>query len=144
MPMQIKVKFTDNSDTLINVFNDSDYQTFNISFEKDVFVIELDPDNWILKEAYYNPAVGGIMEGDDSEITIYPNPNAGTFILNCPEKTGNLLINIFDLQGKKCFESVLQSEGNAHIINPEQLKTGIYLLEIRVNDKIYKQKLVII
>lgn len=146
MPMQIKVDFVDGSDTIVNVFNDSKYQTFNFNLDKDVSDIELDPDDWILKTARFEEDVNvGISEFKQKDISVYPNPNNGAFRISFPDAyfDSDILLSVLDLSGKVVYEiSDVGQKYNYEIIL-EECKTGIYFLRLRVGSKFYNQKIFI-
>ena len=71
---------------------------------------------------------------------VYPNPiNAGEFRINSSSKI-NKSINLYDIQGKKVFSSVV--ENNA-LINVSSLKTGLYILKVNEEGKLATRKLII-
>jgi hypothetical protein len=77
---------------------------------------------------------------------LYPNPNNGTFTIECSAfETGKVILNIYDVTGKKIAEHLVNSKNKSLAINENNLDAGVYYYQITVNDKTIKaDKLVII
>jgi len=68
---------------------------------------------------------------------IYPNPASGVLYLNS-EVFGN--VEIYDLTGKMIMSEELYGESE---INVSSLKTGLYIIKVRLNNATFVQKLII-
>jgi len=76
---------------------------------------------------------------------IYPNPARESFIIDFSiADIEQADINIYDLSGKKIFESIKKSNVQLLKIKTENFKSGLYFIEIRLKNKIYNKKLVVI
>ncbi|MCD4773907.1 MAG: T9SS type A sorting domain-containing protein, partial [Bacteroidales bacterium] len=88
----------------------------------------------------------GINDIDIANASVYPNPVNST--LNCEfisSGNTNLLINISDLAGReivKTSQSLVNGQNNFSIFLGDQ-KSGIYLLEMKTNDKVFREKIMI-
>lgn len=71
---------------------------------------------------------------DKSDIKVFPNPVQNQLNIDSPEEV--LSIEIFDLLGKKIFESKTKT------IDVSELQNGIYLLKINTNQGSYIQKFI--
>jgi len=146
MPIQLKIIFSENSDTLITVFNDQQFQNFSFFVTKEVDNIEFDPDNWILKKAIYNPDI--IVSTDEyiaDQIKVYPNPNNGTFYVYLPEQINNeLTLRLINLNGKLIFSTSIPEYNNGQFkVNPGPVQPGFYFLELISGKNKWVKKLII-
>lgn len=80
-----------------------------------------------------------------SSFLIYPNPSEGNFTVKVNGLTGNGAINIYDLSGKNVFQTPYSvvSKSQINSIQTDDLRPGIYLITISLNDTMYRQKLII-
>jgi hypothetical protein len=88
----------------------------------------------------------GINENNLSSdnIVIYPNPNTGAFTLSfTAQQGGEAEINVLNILGKtvyteKCF---IAQDNYAKKINLGKITSGIYILQVKVGEKIYNYEL---
>jgi len=132
MPVQLKVQFSDQSDTLIRVVNDINNQLFEFTFSKQPVAVIFDPDrNILLKQA---TTVEGIPEKYHSEgpqlFQNIPNPcKANTLIRYNIAKSSEVKISVFDSAGKLIVNPVnrLHEPGQFSVqFNARNLSPGIY------------------
>ncbi|MGV3632203.1 MAG: T9SS type A sorting domain-containing protein, partial [Bacteroidota bacterium] len=65
------------------------------------------------------------LEGGLRRVTIYPNPNKGSFVVESPfEKEQDF--ELYNTQGKKVFESTLRQGKTSINLN---LSSGVYVLK---------------
>ena len=76
----------------------------------------------------------------DVNINIFPNPAINEVFINVPEDHSIDEIRAFDLSGNVVFQTQPQNE----MIDISNLKNGIYLLEMKINEKIYQERLVVL
>ncbi|HIE41428.1 MAG TPA: T9SS type A sorting domain-containing protein, partial [Candidatus Aenigmarchaeota archaeon] len=81
MPMDIKIVFKDGSDTTIVIQNNRRTEQYTFVFSSDALDIQLDPEQWILRET--RPAKAETFTEDLKFKNIFPNPFTSTvhFIL---------------------------------------------------------------
>lgn len=75
-------------------------------------------------------------------IRVYPNPSNGMLNLRVNNYSGELTIEMFDLNGRKVLSNV---EGNFSVeksLNITSLQSGIYLLKLTGKDLSYTQKII--
>jgi hypothetical protein len=78
------------------------------------------------------------------EITLYPNPNHGSFRIKAIDIKGDLMIRILNNSGQLLYNRKLKSdELNNEMINVQHLPRGIYYLQILAEGIIKTTKLVI-
>jgi aminopeptidase N len=104
MPLEIKIVFEDETDTLIRVFNNYNGQIFSFEFNKKPVLLVFDPDGEIvLKQGTTIVGINDISSsGPASKIlTASPNPFSGGTLLSyeLPGK-GQVSLSIYDLSGK--------------------------------------------
>ena len=146
MPIQIKINYTDGADTLVSVFNDQQLQYFSFDLDKEVNDIEFDPNNWILKEANYDPNMTvDVEEFISGQISIFPNPNSGTFFIDLPKQINSeVSLRIFNMSGQLIYSTSLNANKNELIeINPGFIPQGIYMIELTQYENKWVKKLVI-
>lgn len=79
---------------------------------------------------------------NDEMIKVYPNPTNGMLNLRVNNYSGELMIEMFDLNGRKVLSS---KDGNFSIersFNISSLQSGIYLLKLTGKDLSYTQKVI--
>lgn len=62
------------------------------------------------------------------KVSLYPNPNNGSFSIDLPQNTDNVELSISDLSGKKVFSSLNYSSGDT--IQLKDLSKGIYIARV--------------
>lgn len=83
------------------------------------------------------------VETQSKEITIYPNPNNGRFILSSESIIENTFIEVFDIKGRLLMTYNLNSSEKEHDIDLSTLAKGIYTIAIKTNNQKTFKKLVI-
>jgi hypothetical protein len=130
-----------NSNTLdVNFSIDSNSPTgiYTLKIWNTAFDVSLvENQTLIIDSAIYlkSPQITGIVNNiTDKEPMIYPNPTSEYLVIRKQYNT----LRIFDIQGKKVFESK-----NKDIIDISDLNSGIYLIRIKTGNKITTQKLIV-
>jgi aminopeptidase N len=103
MPVQIRINFTDNSDTTITVWNDEQTQQFYFDLTKEVSSVNFDPDKWILRKVELNQGlpVGVDTNPLDDNFRIYPNPFSSELTIQLDKSFAtNADISVLDINGK--------------------------------------------
>ena len=82
-----------------------------------------------------NACVGLVENILANGVSVYPNPNSGTFIVSVNVNVDELTLEMLDLQGRVVFSSIennIQS-GFTKQINMENVANGVYMLRITTN-----------
>ncbi len=149
MPLEIRIAFSDDSDTLVKVFHGANNQEFIFDVDKQPESVEFDPDNEIIiKEA---TTIVGTREPQEfttkMAYTLHPNPMDEKAFLNVwlPE-AGHLRITLMDVRGQ--IVSVLFNEsllaGEQRIgIDRQGLPAGIYFLKLESGTRSNFAKMII-
>lgn len=140
MPVEIRVMFADNSDTVFRVMNDVNDQLFWWMVGKEPVALEFDPDNEIvLKEGSTVVGMPGDCESDAliTVLAVQPNPLENKalvkFSLSAP---GDILFSVYSMQGEVVMKPVSQLAGkgiNELTADLTGLSPGVYILGIRMN-----------
>ncbi len=84
----------------------------------------------------------GIYESFENKVSIYPNPTSDVLNFNLDYSTNNFItVNIYHVTGKLVKSVILRQ--NQEQINVEDLSNGIYMIEIKSDDRTENQKLII-
>ena len=100
--------------------------------------------NISISQTFSATPFSGIQDiGNDSGITIYPNPATDkikieNLVLN---KTSEAILFIYDLQGQLVLQQPIQQE--KPVVDVSSMKKGVYFLQIRDEKKTFTKKLVI-
>jgi hypothetical protein len=79
----------------------------------------------------------GIQFPSRASVSVYPNPSTGIFGINAPQ-TGDLAV--CDIAGRKVYrDKMIHSSCTLDLTNEPE---GIYLLSLRTDDRIYRNKLI--
>jgi hypothetical protein len=80
--------------------------------------------------------------GEDLSFTIYPNPVRNSFTLKYSPAFENRRLRIMDISGS-LLQEVLLTESGIQTIRVDNLKDGLYFLNIDHNHKRYTRKIVV-
>jgi PKD repeat protein len=88
----------------------------------------------------------GISEKEGLEnLSIYPNPSGGVVYLSLKHEFQNVIVKVFDLQGKILFAQNLSQlkAGTTKLNSFTELRAGIYFVEVQGDQVHYREKLLI-
>jgi len=136
MPIDIKINFTNGSDTLITVWNDQVSTIYNFPLAAEVNSVQIDPDEWILREV---EQITNVMETSENFFTFnlganYPNPfNPSTTIsFSIPARASTSLV-VYDILGNEITTLINEErEGGNYTISfdASDLTSGIYFYRL--------------
>lgn len=86
-------------------------------------------------------SVNEIIYDTKGRVDIYPNPASGKVNIKINDFDGEASISIFDIQGRNVFEGKMNSAQIQVDIN--DLKKGMYILNVSVDSKTYVNKLMV-
>lgn len=148
MPIQIKYRTATETKT-ITIFNDTQFQNWDIQVSGQPLEVNFDPDNWILKIVK-----GANTKIDDGNITSkyvllqnYPNPyNPGTTIEYEIPAAGSVVLKIYDAMGSeiKTLVNKFQNAGIYKISFDAQkllLPSGIYFYKLESGNSVLTRKM---
>lgn len=76
-----------------------------------------------------DPTVTGIADLKLTNIDLYPNPNRGEFVVNAPDLTGKLHINIYNTVGQEMAFETTSANGQTRI-KMQETQSGVYFVEL--------------
>ncbi len=76
-------------------------------------------------------------------VSVYPNPNAGTFNLQIEDQQGAVKTEIYSTFGRLIYSNTFEDDSSEHTINLTNVSTGTYFIKIYANGEQYTEKLVI-
>lgn len=135
MHIPYKLLFNDGTDTTIILYQSNNDTIFSIPINKTIDDIQVDPDNWVLKEV---ASINSVNENsDDLHFSLFPNPANAE--LNIYTKTTSVYkVSIFNLSGKEFYNNEVKQPNIK--INVSDLKPGAYLIKIEYMSKTYSKK----
>jgi len=144
MPIQVKIDFTDGSDTLLVIENDAViYQTFSYSFEKQIAsnnYFELDPEGWILceKRQISFSSIDGNENLTNAKFQLsnnYPNPfNGYTNINFVSNVSSEVTFVVFNQAGQEVYNKNLTAVAgikNNISFNAAGFNSGVFYYQIK-------------
>ena len=145
MPMEIKIVFTDQTETIVSIFNNAQTQSFSFTAEKEVEYVQLDPNDWILKNVQFDPEIVDVEALAKDQIQVFPNPASQNIRIMSSLPNEEIVFKIFDLNGseKLCKTQISSAEGQIEL-DIDNLSSGIYILNVITEGKHYVQKISII
>jgi hypothetical protein len=85
-----------------------------------------------------------IQKNEKFEANIYPNPaSKELFVFLDKASTSNSTCSLYDLNGKLILQRKIPAQQNNHHLILPHLNAGLYIVEIRTSDEIYRNKLLI-
>jgi aminopeptidase N len=134
MPLEIKINFTDGSDTLLRVMNDVNQQDFYFSFNKEPQSLTFDPDNQIILKNASTVVGGKVSKVRNFAITVHPNPAKERTLLSFyAGSTGVYTYTLVDLAGNiiKSGQKTITAAGEYTIEIPTgEYPAGMYIVTL--------------
>lgn len=94
------------------------------------------------KDIYVNDDTGLKNKSQNTEISIYPNPNDGKFIINIPEITSGEL-KIISSQGKLIYSESIQQQRTRKLLNLNGISAGVYYIKLIHEQGVVTKNLII-
>ena len=80
-------------------------------------------------ETYSYSPIRSVVIGD-YPITVHPNPSTGDFTVTIPFVTENVVIKLFDNQGRILPITISETISNKIVVNTDQVPAGFYVLQV--------------
>jgi aminopeptidase N len=150
MPLEVKIRFQDNSDTTFTVMNDFNYQLYGWYFNKRPVFFQFDPNNKIILKS--ESTVLGIPEPRSANDKLYlfqniPNPaKTSTKIVYEISEPMNIRLEIVDLFGKTIMtkSNGFQSSGKyCFDIDCNLMAPGVYYYRLTGSNTVITRKMII-
>jgi len=149
MPLELRVRFEDATDTIVKVMNDVNDQVFVLQFEKRPIALTFDPNNMIiLKEAETVVSSSLIPENNTNLIKLEPNPASDMVTLYYSlDKPAVVSMSVSDMNGKTIFTSgeLQKASGDQlQVIDLSNINAGSYLISLTTGKDRFTEKLLIV
>ncbi|MDB4303951.1 M1 family aminopeptidase, partial [Desulfosarcina sp.] len=151
MPVQLRINFTDGTDSTVTVWNDEQTQQFYLELEKEVSSVNLDPDKWILRKSQINPNLPvGISDNIvEDKVKVFPNPFSSELTIQLDDSfSKNQEITILDISGKTIYSfSHINSDvlfWNGKSTNGNKAEPGIYFVRIKGDSEVVLKKVTLL
>ena len=129
--------FFNGSDTNVLIHHQQPEVLFTMNLSSTVDSIQIDPDQWMVKEI---ASVNGInLSATGSIFEVFPNP-AGSEITVKTGFSAPYKVNLLSLSGEELLK--VSSKEQTVKINVRDLKSGVYLVQVLIREKQYAQKLI--
>lgn len=149
MPIEIKIIFADNSDSVVRMMNNENNQVFILNFDKEPVDVIFDPNNEIvIKESDTHVGLTHTESNHDVILhPIQPNPvyNSATIPVTLTQQA-HLTVNLYDNFGRYLLNitNAQYTAGEHNILfNSSSLAPGIYFIEVTTQQGATTQRLVI-
>ncbi len=133
MPLELRISFSDASDTIVQVMNDVNGQGFTFQFDKRPVSLTFDPDNQIiLKQA--TTVVATETQAIKRTFLYQPEPNPAGYTTVIPfdlGKAGDVKLILLDLAGKQLYFTHLKNlsaGSHKHSIDLSGFSSGTYIV----------------
>jgi aminopeptidase N len=129
------------SDTLVYLNNTKSAELFEIGLTDSVNFIQLDPENWILKNVQVAfdgglNALSGLNPKED--FLVYPNPANDVIYFSASQSRG-MRLEVYNMLGVLCLEETI---GDEQFVDVRSLEKGIYFYKIFGSASHYSGKII--
>lgn len=153
MPFELKVIFSNGTDTLLSLMNNSNDQLFEFEFNTPVTTIQFDPNKRIILKTATLTLISAPTSADDNELNPgefsltqnYPNPfNPETVIsFNLP-KESFVELGVYNTLGQLVEvleKNILQAGKHTVVFNGSKLASGTYFYILNADGKRFSKKM---
>lgn len=140
MTMEYRLTFTDNSSTVVRLYQDANLKQFVVPVNKQVASIQVDPNNWTFEKV--NSIIIGSSElQNPNYFTFGPNPATDYLTVYLPNtSSSSRYFQILDITGR-----IIQQEallGSETKVNIPTLSAGTYFLRVSDGKQHWSRKFV--
>jgi aminopeptidase N len=133
-PMQWKISFQDQTDTLLTLWHDVQNQYYVLEgLAGEVVSLTPDPNQWLLFTAQFVPDLPvGLPEAEHSDVfVVYPNPASSMLFIRLAgiDAAAGMLVEFVQSNGQ--LSARLPLSGSEMLVDVSQLPEGTYLLRLR-------------
>ena len=138
-----------------NTFNNASptwSQSYNGMSNVKVVDMDLRNDNSVFAATYGRGVFSGMFTSavlssdtfaNSKGVKVYPNPSNGVINLNIADFSGNLNIQLFDINGREVYKSNVSNFSVEKSINISQFQSGIYILKLEGEELSYSEKIIL-
>jgi len=130
------------SDTLVYLNNTKSAELFEIGLTDSVNFIQLDPENWILKnvQVAFDGGLNALIGlNPEEDFLVYPNPANDVIHFSASQSRG-MRLEVYNMLGVLCLEETI---GYEQFVDIRSLEKGIYFYKIIGSAKYFSGKIFI-
>lgn len=141
MTLDYKLTYNDGTSEVVRLFQDANFNQFQIPVDKTVTNITVDPDNWTFEKV--NSIIVSVpQQHNPVHFTYGPNPVSDRLTVYLTNENNEpYQLEISDLSGKIIFEE--KAYGSMYQVNLGQLRKGTYILRLTNGRQDFSRKIVI-
>ncbi len=136
MPLTLRLTGTTGQSEVVILQHTQNNQQFIVDTNVGMIeMVEIDPFNDIISK----DNTGNLSNAAnyiDTKISVYPNPTQTSFFVDLPKNVTVQSMNIYSVNGKLVAQNISNPYSSA------QLANGVYVLEIKSNEKTYHKKII--
>jgi len=136
-PLEIKL-FSQQGDTVIRLYNDQNWQLFQVICDKIIDSVSIDPNHWLVCKNISKPAKDPTITTLTNNIEVYPNPVRDIVSIRALDLDGAYLI-LTDASGKSILNEKLPVAIGINQVDIHALATGVYYYAV-IQGKLIKAK----
>jgi aminopeptidase N len=152
MPIDLRVTFTDSTKIIQRVFNNSQVQTFDLTYTKQVARIEFDPNNGIMDDVTFDENLLDVALAleeekekkiaplsselylDANNIYLYPNPTRNLVTVEFAKSPKNIAYTIYNTSGKVVISQNQDITNGKLQVSLASQPTGLYFLKLQAGN----------
>jgi hypothetical protein len=97
----------------------------------------------VFSGAFTNAVLSSDSFANNKGVKVYPNPSNGVVNLNITDFSGNLNIQLFDINGREVYKSNVSDFSIEKSIDVSQFQSGIYILKLEGEELSYSEKIIL-
>lgn len=118
-------------------------QTYTVTAPGDYYAVYTDAFGCSTTSNTINVIAVGVADvAPDHQVTVYPNPSAGTFTIVAPS-VGNALVEMIDVAGRVVLSQQWLTTNATSLTIHSNLEAGIYTVAVTVQGTRYKTKVIV-
>lgn len=97
---------------------------------------------------YFNGAANVLSDinnnNHENELEMYPNPANNEVIINIPRSSGKIKITLYNIDGKVIITQTLNLQDILINLSLSDVSSGVYIIKAEFENKVYRNKLIIV
>jgi hypothetical protein len=125
--------------------DNNNWNVFPVSTSGPVVLEVVDASNCVIIDTVVvtiDPCAG-VGELENEQVLLYPNPNNGSFTIQFSTETVDAEISIIDIMGKVVHIETIDNNLSNKTITADNLEAGMYIVNVKSNDKLYQTTIVV-
>lgn len=135
--------WVDSTNTVTYLSDSTDAHPWSKPVQTTIYYVTKTQGTNVFKDTVTVYVIGGVgiqqVAGNNMQIKIYPNPNKGNFLIET-NTTEEQTLQIFDVTSKMVLNQNINGKTN---IDASNLDNGMYFIQVKTKENIYKQKIIV-